>query len=195
MKEKNEGLVKDAYELILGDIQTILAVLYVLMIGLGMLFKYKIYAEFGINIFDYADVFDFLIAPFQDISIIIAAFLATIIPIAIIRLDFYSQRWFPKMYTVLNFGWNKKNWYNKFRMLAFWGLLVWCIFETTSGYARHIKHSIDSKENIAITYVNNEMIKGKMIGKTKEVIFLLKGKEVKVIPLSFVKEMDVYHLK
>lgn len=59
MPDKEQGLIKDAYELILKEIQSIVTVLYILMVGLGMLFNYQKYSEFGINIFEYADIFDF----------------------------------------------------------------------------------------------------------------------------------------
>ncbi len=61
----NEELIKDAYEAILKEIQTIITVLYLLIVGIVMLFNYHKFAEFNMNIFDYADVLDFIIAPFS----------------------------------------------------------------------------------------------------------------------------------
>ena len=55
----SEGIIKDAYEAIIKEIQTVFALLYVIAVGIGMLFNYQKYSEFGINIFDYSDVFDF----------------------------------------------------------------------------------------------------------------------------------------
>ena len=74
-----EGLIKDAYELIIKEIQTIMTIFYLLMIGIGMIYNYKKYALFGINIFEYADVFDFLIAPFKDFRIIEVSFVVLLI--------------------------------------------------------------------------------------------------------------------
>ena len=66
-----EGLIKDTYELIFKEIQTVITIFYILIVGIGMLFTYHKYSEFGINIFDYADVFDFLVAPFSDFKILL----------------------------------------------------------------------------------------------------------------------------
>ena len=43
-------------------------------IAIGMLFTFQRYDEFGINIFEYTDVLDFLIAPFGDGFIIFLPF-------------------------------------------------------------------------------------------------------------------------
>lgn len=66
MKEMNEGMIKDRYEVIIKEIETVITICYILAVGVGMLFNYKKFSKFGINKFDYADVFDFLIAPFSD---------------------------------------------------------------------------------------------------------------------------------
>ncbi len=55
-----EGLIKDSYELFIKEIQTLLTLAYVIAVGIGMLFNYKKYSEFEINIFEYGDAFDFL---------------------------------------------------------------------------------------------------------------------------------------
>ena len=73
-----EGFIKDTYELIIKEIQTVITVCYLVAVGIGMIFNYKKYAEFGINIFDYGDVFDFLIAPFADVYIIFFAAASTL---------------------------------------------------------------------------------------------------------------------
>ena len=105
-----QGLIKDVYELVLKEIQTVMTVSYLVIIAVGMLFKQKAYAAFGINIFEYADVFDFLIAPFKDSLIILAALLGVALFMIIIGLDLYTKKRFPKFYTKLNFGWDKKRW-------------------------------------------------------------------------------------
>lgn len=64
-----EGLIKDAYEALIKELQTILTIAYIFSVAIGMLFTYHKYNEFNINIFDYADILDFLIAPFSDFTI------------------------------------------------------------------------------------------------------------------------------
>ncbi len=188
-----EGLIKDTYELIIKEIQTLITIAYLLMIGIGMLFKYKVYSTFGINIFEYADVFDFLIAPFQDKMIIVAALLAMIIPFLIVSFDVYFKKEYPEAYSKFNFGWDKKPWYNKLRIVLFILLFFYFIFEAAVGYAKFTENKIYKKEKTTLKYADNETIQGKMIGKTNDVVFLyMEGGSVKVIPIpSLVKEIEI----
>ena len=72
---KENGLINDKYELIAKEFQTVLSVFYLLLMGVGMLFSYEKYSRFGINIFQYSDIFDFLLTPFRDITIFMFSFI------------------------------------------------------------------------------------------------------------------------
>ena len=52
MSNLNEGLLKDAYEVVIKELQTIITIIYLLAVGIGMLFNFQKFAEFGINIFE-----------------------------------------------------------------------------------------------------------------------------------------------
>ncbi len=65
-----EGLVKDTYQLVIKEIQTLITLFYIIAVGIGMLFNFQKFSEFDINILEYADIFDFLIAPFSDVYIL-----------------------------------------------------------------------------------------------------------------------------
>ncbi len=189
MKEER---TQSTYELIIKDIQTFTTVSYLMMIGIGMIYKNALFSEFGINIFQYADVFDFLITPFQDIKIIIVSLIAMIIPFLIFQIDIWMKKRFPKTYSRFSFGLDKKPWYNKLMILSIAIIFLSIIFEAASGYANHFKHSIDDQGDISIEYQDNEIVKGKMIGKTKETLFLWKDESVKVIPItSLVKSIEI----
>ena len=71
---------KNIFVTIRKELQTIITISYIISIGIGMLFNAKKYSEFGINIFDYADVFFYLIAPFADIKILFFTLISLIIP-------------------------------------------------------------------------------------------------------------------
>lgn len=187
-----DGLIKDAYELILKEIQTIITLLYLLMVGVGMLFSYKKYSRFEINIFEYADVFDFLVTPFQDSRIIIASIVTLIFPIGIFRLGFYIKKRFPKFYLILNFGLSNKRWYKRMKVVLFGLVLLYVLVETANGYANHIKNRIDLSQTISVKFANDEIVDGKLIGKTKEVIFFYTDEKMKIIPItSLVKEIEI----
>lgn len=187
-----EGLIKDAYELILKELQTIITILYLLMIGVGMLFNYKKYAQFRINIFEYADVFDFLIAPFQDFRIIMVSILALLLPMGIFWLDIYLKKHSPKLYSILNIGLANKPWYKKLKLILFGLILLYFISEAATGYGNFMKNNIDLNQTVSVKFANDELIDGKLIGKTKEVIFLFTENNVKIIPItSLVKEIEI----
>jgi len=82
-----EGLIKNAYEDIIKEIQTIITISYILAIGIGMLFNFQKFSEFGINIFDYADVFDFLIAPFSDFKILLFSLISISATFLLLKFD------------------------------------------------------------------------------------------------------------
>jgi len=180
----DEGLIKDRYELILKEFQTVLTVGYLLLIGMGMIFNFFKYWLFGINIFEHAGIFDFLIAPFQDIKII--AF--TLIPILfVIFLRWYDkvfEKKFPKWYTWGNFGMNKLSWYNKAKKNLFIFSGVAYVLFGVAKYGFDKESAIKNSNEISIEYMDGEIRKGKVIGKTQSVVFLLQGEDVKVIPLN-----------
>lgn len=183
-KPKNEGFIKDSYEVIIKEFQTLISVFYLLLVGIGMIFNYYKYSEFGINIFQYADAFDFLIAPFQDVYIILFSVLSTILPYAVFRLDAYFEKAKPVLYSKLNFGLDKKSWFNTYRIIVFSWLFIYYLTLAGEKYGQYYERNIQDQTTLSIVMQNKEVEKGKLIGKTKEIIFLLKDKKVTAIPLN-----------
>lgn len=102
---KKNGLIDDKYELIVKEFQTILSVFYLLLVGIGMLFSYSKYSKFGINIFQYSDIFDFLLAPFRDVTIFIFSFITIFVVFLVYKLNELTKKKFPKYYnSKFNFG-------------------------------------------------------------------------------------------
>lgn len=190
---KSEGIIKDSFEAVLKELQTVISVFYILMVGIGMLFEYQRYILFGINIFDYADVFDFLIAPFKSPSIFLFIFLSLLIVYVIFRFDSFMMRKWPKFYRVSNFGLSERSWYPIFRYSAFLVLFVTYIFLASQILADRYKSGfIQEMQDVKISYADNSNVRGKIIGKTSETIFLLANGKVKIIPInSLVKEIDL----
>ncbi len=187
-----EGLIKDAFEPVIKELQTILTIAYILSVGVGMLFMYQKYSRFDINIFDYADVFDFLIAPFSDYVILIYILGSALVAFFIMKTDSFLQKKHPKYYSKINFGIEKKPWFDLYRYLTFSFLLIFYIFLSANTYGKISKKQILKQAPIEIRFADNEIKKGIMIGKTQSVIFLLSGKRVDVIPVtSMVKEITI----
>lgn len=75
----DENIVKTLVNKLMKSAQLILTFAYLLAIGIGMLFNNQKYDAFGINIFDYSSIFDFLIAPFADFRIVAFAIVTMVI--------------------------------------------------------------------------------------------------------------------
>ena len=187
-----EGLIKDAYELIIKEIQTIISISYVAAVGIGMLFNHEKFIRFGINIFDYADVFDFLISPFSDFKILSFTLISIVLASIIVYLDVLWKKKFPENYSRFNFNWDGKPWFQIMRILMSALLFFLYLMIAAWIYGDLTKEEILNQEDIRIRFSDNEIKEGKMIGKTKDVIFLLNQTQVEAIPItSLVKEIKI----
>lgn len=172
--------------------QSFLGLLYLLMIAIGMIFSYKNYAEYGINIFEYADVFDFFIAPFTDFYIIIFACVTLFLFFLLLYFDSWLEKKSPKLYRIYNMGLIDKPWYKSFTKFNYVVLFILYLILASSFYANYTVGKMSSAKPITLTYSDNSVIIGKQIGKTKEVIFLQVDKEVYAIPItSLIKDIKI----
>jgi hypothetical protein len=180
----------------LSKIQGIAPLAYATMVAIGMLFEYHRYKVFGINIFQYADIFDFLIAPFKDFNIIGALLLIAFSLSLGHMLDRLMKRW-PKFYYIANFGLTKKSWYNNYLRASFTLIFISLLFFASDRLAEsNYKQVVSNKNEVEIMYADNEIINGNLIGKTKEVVFLFKNESVTVIPsTSFIKKIEFKKIK
>ncbi len=187
-----EGLIKDAYEAMIKELQTILTIAYIFSVAIGMLFTYHKYKEFNINIFDYADILDFLIAPFSDFAILYFIIGSSFLLGLLILGDTYSKRNYPRAYSGFNFGIDKKTWFNKYRFISFMGLFALYLVLSAQAYGRYFKKQVLESNPIQLRFADNETKRGLLVGKTKDIIFLLNGKKISAIPItSFLKEFEL----
>ncbi len=189
---QDEGLIKDKYESIFKELQGIISVFYILAVAIGMLFTYQKYSEFGINIFDYADIFEFLVAPFSDIIILFFTIGSCILVYLVLKLDTWLMKKHPKFYSKIALGLDKKTWYNPFRYLFSLFILFVILQSSAVFYGQLFAQKTKKRFPIELRFVDNEIKKGMIIGNTKQVIFFLEGKKVKVIPFTaLVKEFEI----
>lgn len=179
-----------------GQAQAILTLCYLMMIGLGMLFYSQKYAEFGINIFQYATILYFLVAPFEDSLIMQLSAISLVIFAFGFRWDGIIEQRFPRLYTFLYMGSNKFPWFDKYKNWS-WpisfliSIIIYSTFYADNAYKRVLK-----SDDITVNYEDGQRAHGKLIGKTDNVLFLLENQQVKVIPLeSMVKNIVVHTLK
>jgi hypothetical protein len=189
---QDEGLIKDKYEAFFREIQGIISIFYILAVAIGMLFNYQKYSQFGINIFDYADIFEFLVAPFSDIIILFFTIGSCIFVYYFFKFDVWLMKKYPKFYSLIAFGWNKKNWYKPYRYLVFLMIFFSSLYYIAIYYGELTAIKVKKQAPISIRFVDDEIKEGISIGNTKQVIFLLEGEKVKVIPFTtLVKEFEI----
>ena len=187
-----EGIIKDAYELVIKEVQTIISVSYIAAVGIGMLFNYQKYILFGINIFDYADVFDFLISPFSDVKILSFTVISILLALLIAYLDILWKKKFPEAYSRFNLGWDEKSWFTTMRVISTAILIVLYLIIASGIYGKISREEVLNQPLTRIRFSDDEIKTGKMIGKTNDVVFLLSGDKVKAIPItSLVKEIEI----
>lgn len=187
-----EGIIKDAYELVIKEVQTIISISYIAAVGIGMLFNYQKYIQFGINIFDYADVFDFLISPFSDLKILSFTIISILLASLITYLDVSWKKKYPKSYSRFNFQVDQKKWFTPFRFVSTAMLIILYLVIASGFYGRMSKKEILNQSLTRIRFSDGEIKRGKMIGKTNDVVFLLSGDKVEAIPItSLVKEIEI----
>ncbi len=192
MEIRNEGLIKDATEMILKEIQTVVTICYVLAIGIGMLFNYRKYSEFGIDIFNYADLLDFLITPFSNFIVLLFTILSSLVAYIAFKFDAVIKVKFPNFYSRQYFGLDKYHLHSLVRNFLHILIFLAYLFLSSLKYGEISRKEIMQKPSISIRYSDNEIAKGKMIGKTREVIFLFSDEKVKVIPITaLVKEIEI----
>lgn len=183
-KEKKEGLIKDSYELIIKELQSIITLFYLLLVAIGMLFNHFKYSEFGINIFQYADIFDFMIAPFQDIIIVIFTLLSILIPFIGYKLDIYWKTKKPEQFSKYNLGMDKKNWYKIVHVVVLTIGILFGLLASGTYYGKYSSDKIKNGPTLTIKLSDNQEKTGLLIGKTKDYIFMLLDEDVKAYPIG-----------
>ena len=189
MKITKNGLIDDKYELIVKEFQTFLSVFYLILVGIGMLFSYKKYSRFGINIFQYSDIFDFLLTPFRDLSIFIFSLISISLVFLVYKVDKFTKKKFPKYYK------------SKYRVglmrsqpvLSLTITFILYLFIFSGKYGKYIeKRILKNPKSIEIVLNNEETKNGNLIGKNNGYVFLLENdSEVNIYPITNLTEIKV----
>ena len=184
-----KGIIDDRFEAVIKEFQGIIGFGYVVLILLGMLFESIYYGQFGINIFKYSGILDFLLVPFRRpvvLGILIGVFL--FIYLYFFVLYNFLKRKVPKFHKGFFSGFSGKEHDLKSRiilMVAFYLIITVSWAYVTSKHDKQVlfKQKLDLR--IEYDTDGNEFIDGKMIGKNDTNIFLLtKANVVQIIPLN-----------
>jgi hypothetical protein len=95
------------------DSSLILTAAYIVLIGIGMIFSYQFYHLWGIDILKYAELTDFLLAPFADTIVFVFTSISLgLVWVAMILNDWLEAK-YPRAYKILNMGMSKESKYYK----------------------------------------------------------------------------------
>lgn len=180
-------LQKKTYERITGELSRFLPLGYLAMVIIGMIFNYFRYEAFGLNIFQYASVFDFLISPFEDMHILLFIFGSMLLVLFTVKMDKLWKKHFPNSYKKWSFKWTERSWY---KPASYIFVITAYIFYGAYFYGVYTYNAVPQKKDITVRYQNNETLTGKQIGKVGNALFLLCGEKVKIIPATAYKELS-----
>ncbi len=185
---------ENPFQLFFKEPQRFLGIAYLLLILLGMLQEGVYYSTFKINIFEYSEVFDFLMAPFRhSISIVILCFLF-FVSYALYLFDLFLQKNHPRIHDILNWRVNKKEWFQAYRIAAFSFFFLSFLFYYFMYNSNKQKNNLLAKETTNVKIVfdsqqNNYLVANK-IGATTNYIFILdKEKQVQVVPFAKIERI------
>ena len=169
------------------DTQGYITLSYLGAVIVGMIFDYNYYSNFGINIFEYADILDFLLAPVKNPEMLVFVIITFTLVSGFFWLD---RRWvkkYPKTYSKLNFGLQSKPYFSKYRTAVFLASLFLYLILTASIYSPiQLRKFEKSNELIEVIYDSNteEKTVGKLIGKNSDYIFIKETNgTIKAIPV------------
>lgn len=168
------------------DSQAYITLGYLTIVVIGMMFDYKYYSHFAINIFEYADILDFLLAPVKNLELILFAAGSLIAVLIFFRLDRLWQTKWPKTYKRFNFGMSIEA-FQKYRPY----ILVFSAFAylnlASEFYGdRMFKRFENSPKQVEVLFESDQrLLKGKLIGKNADYILMQTDDDaVKAIPVS-----------
>ncbi len=185
-----KGIINDKFETIIKEFQGIISFGYVILIILGMLFESIYYSQFGINIFHYSGILDFLLVPFRRPTVLLILIgLSLFWYFYFITLYNFLKKKSPKIQKVFYIKIHKNGNYLKSQIK--WLITFFIITTIAWAYvtSKKEKENLYKKEiDLSIEYESNSnssSIKGKMIGKNDLNIFLLDiNNKVQIIPLN-----------
>jgi len=168
------------------DSQAYITLGYLTVVIIGMMFDFNYYNRFSINIFEYADVLDFLLAPVKNVQLMIFAFATFLIVFIIYQFDKWWEKKSPKSYSKINFGASKR-FSDKYRPVAFSITLILYFYIASGYYGEQMFEKYQEEgEQIEVVFESDQRhMSGKLIGKNTDYIFIEdKAKVIKAIPVS-----------
>jgi len=196
MNDKGKDSTKiwfNGFESIMHFSKNVLPAFYVFTILLGAVFAWAKYSKAGINIFEYATVFDFIVMPFRNKLSIFFAIIPFVAVTSMVLFEEYIDK-NPK--SIWAWGNKTQSWKrffrsSPFRIFVFTGYL----FLGSNFYAQLQHYSLRFSPLRKIEFNDGTTLKGLKFGQTENYIFLYTNTEVVAVPLhNEVKKITLENL-
>jgi hypothetical protein len=181
------------------DFNTSLSIGYLSLVVIGMIFEGCLYLCFHINIVQYSDISDFLLAPFRNPIILVFVAMSVSFIYLITLLDEWTEKKYPRVYKWMYCGMDIAKSQELFSSVKGGGLVLWLyICFTGTLYAdikeKTIKTTLVPKTEL--TFKDNKFEATDTliyIGKTNGYIFLYNRtkKQTDVVPMGDVLKIEV----
>jgi len=182
-----KGLPDKIGDFLSKDLSLTLSLAYVALVGIGMLFSYQYYANWGIDIFQFAGLSDFLLAPFRDMLVFFFATISVWISYLFILASRKLDRKFPHLAKFWNLGISvdskKYNQYMNFNLLA--GIVVY-LYLSSQGFSILRKNNFrkhPERYRVEIEQDDHSVQAYLLLGLTEEFALVLNEKDQKVSAL------------
>lgn len=154
MKEDSEidGLPTKILRFILREPSLALTLSYLVLIIIGMVFSYHYYLNWGIDVFQYATISDFILAPFKDAIVLLFGTISILLSWLVFELSKKLDQSFPKLSRILWFGVKPgtSTYHNFYFSSLVFGFIyyLWLSSELFAGWK--FGRMLKSKENYAV---------------------------------------------
>jgi hypothetical protein len=193
-----ENFFSKAAKFLKQDFNTSLSVGYLVLVIIGMLFDGFLYWSFGINIVQYSDISDFLLAPFRNPKILIFIGGTFLILYLIGLFNDWMEKKYPKLYDQMYIGMDKKEYEKRFSKKGEIFIIVTYILLAASAFGRFetkkIKKILVPETELSFKdnkfEANDTLI---YIGKTNGYVFLYNRtkKQTDVVPIGDVLKIEM----
>jgi len=163
------------------NFQVIVTAAYGISIIMGMIFSSAKFDIAGINIFEYAEIFDFLVYPFIEPTVIVFSFLPIIFVYLLVvfdeyiknkKPDFYRKKTIEGILGLIDMPWWKKV-KRTIMLVTFIPLYLAASYFLYKQYI--FKNYKTMFECVVLEFHEGDIIEGKILGKVKDMIFIIKN--------------------
>jgi len=188
----------NAYSFLKEDISVSLSISYIVLVTIGMLFNAAFYMRFNINIIEYSDLSDFLLAPFKDPAILLFSIASIVLIYLFSLIDNWMEGRFPNLQRKSMLNINKEKFYEWYSIKGTALLLLYYVLIAAFLYGVIKSSNVKNRtyEKTQITCKDNKFNAQDSliyIGKTSGFVFMYyqAKKQTAIIPISDILRIDV----